>query len=140
MAKFPELDWFLKLKEKLNSDDQYARIAQQWEWDLLFVIEGDELLKEPVSVYMDLWHGTCREVRIITDTEETKATFTLSAPYKHYVALLSGKLDPMQAMLTRKLRVQGNMAIMMRNVPTVLDFVRCCREVTDNFVGQEAQK
>jgi len=37
----------------------------------------------------------------------------------------------MQAMLTRKLGVQGNMAVMMRSVPVVLDFVRCAREVTD---------
>jgi hypothetical protein len=34
-------------------------------------------------------------------------------------------------MLTRKLKVQGNMAVMMRSVPTVLDFVRCAREVTE---------
>jgi putative sterol carrier protein len=37
----------------------------------------------------------------------------------------------MQAMLTRKLSVQGNMGLMMRNVPTVLDFVRCAQEVTE---------
>jgi putative sterol carrier protein len=40
----------------------------------------------------------------------------------------------MQALMTRKLHVQGNMATLMRNVPTVLDFVRCAREVTDAFV------
>jgi hypothetical protein len=35
----------------------------------------------------------------------------------------------MQAMVTRRLKVQGSMAYMLRNVPTVLDFVRCCRLV-----------
>ncbi|MCS7247210.1 MAG: SCP2 sterol-binding domain-containing protein [Anaerolineales bacterium] len=140
MAIFPEKDWFFKLKEKLNSDERYAEIARNWEWDLLFVIEADEVLKETLSVYLDLWHGTCRDVKIVEDERQTQATFVLSAPYQNYVALLSGKLDPMQAMLTRKLRVRGNMAIMMRNVPTVLDFVRCCREITDGFVGIAAQK
>ncbi len=138
MAIFPDLVWFLKLKEKLNSDAQYAKIAHNWEWDLLFNIEADDLLNNSLYVYMDLWHGTCREVKIIEDISSSKATFTLSAPYRNYIALLSGKLDPMQAMLTRKLRVQGNMTIMMRNVPTVLDFVRCCREITDGFVGVES--
>jgi hypothetical protein len=37
-------------------------------------------------------------------------------------------------MMTRKLQVQGNMAVMMRSVPVVLDFVRCAREVTDAFL------
>jgi len=40
----------------------------------------------------------------------------------------------MQAMMTRRLQVEGSMAYMMRNVPTVLDFVRCAREVTDEIV------
>ena len=44
------------------------------------------------------------------------------------------KLDPMQAMMTRKLNVQGSMAMMMRNVPVVLDFVRCAREVTSRVL------
>ena len=35
----------------------------------------------------------------------------------------------MQAMLTRKLHVIGSMAYVLRNVPVVLDFVRCCRRV-----------
>ena len=40
----------------------------------------------------------------------------------------------MQAMLTRKLDVKGNMAVMMRNVPTILDFVRCAREMTTEIL------
>jgi hypothetical protein len=35
----------------------------------------------------------------------------------------------MQAMITRRLKVEGSMAYMLRNVPTVLDFVRCCSSV-----------
>jgi putative sterol carrier protein len=58
----------------------------------------------------------------------------LTASYDNIAQIMKGKLDPMQAMLTRKLKVQGNMAIMMRNVPTVLDFVRCAREVTDEIL------
>jgi len=43
--------------------------------------------------------------------------------------VVTGELDAMQAMMTRRLRVEGNMAYMLRNVPSVLDFVRCCRLV-----------
>ena len=41
-----------------------------------------------------------------------------------------GKLDPMTAMLSNRLKVAGSLGYMMRNVPTVLDFVRCAREIT----------
>jgi hypothetical protein len=32
--------------------------------------------------------------------------------------------------MTRMLGVRGNMAVLMRNVPTMVDFIRCCQEVT----------
>jgi hypothetical protein len=37
-------------------------------------------------------------------------------------------------MMTNKLKVQGSLGYMMRNVPTVLDFVRCAREVTTEIL------
>ncbi|PIW21006.1 MAG: hypothetical protein COW33_00370, partial [Anaerolineae bacterium CG17_big_fil_post_rev_8_21_14_2_50_57_27] len=61
--------------------------------------------------------------------------FVLKATYDNIARIMKGELDPMQAMLTRKLQVQGSMAYMMRNVPTVLDFVRCCRDVTTNILS-----
>ena len=60
-----------------------------------------------------------------------KPAFVLKASYENMLRVLHGEIDPMSALLTRKIGVQGNMTILMRNVPTVLDFVRCCREVTD---------
>jgi hypothetical protein len=40
----------------------------------------------------------------------------------------------MQALMTRMLSVKGSMTLVMRNVPTVLDFVRCCQEVTKGWL------
>jgi putative sterol carrier protein len=131
MAQFPSEDWVNAAKEKLNSDPRYAQIAKSWEGDIRFVIEPDGSLAQPCWIYLDLWHGSCREAYIETpDGDNKKTAFTLKAPFENFAKILKGELDPMQAMLTRKLVVQGNMAVMMRSVPTVLDFVRCCREVT----------
>jgi putative sterol carrier protein len=54
----------------------------------------------------------------------------MRASYENIAKILKGELDPMQALMTRKLHVEGNMALVMRNVPVVLDFVRCVKEVT----------
>jgi len=133
MAQFPSDEWIAELKSKLNADARYAEIASKWEGDMLCIVEPAGNLYQPVAYYLDLWHGKCRDA-YSTDTNGTmKPVFTLKGSYENYVKLLKGELDPLQAMLTRKLGVQGNMAVMMRNVPTVLDFVRCCREITDSF-------
>lgn len=134
MARFPSQEWLSELSQKLNSDEKYAQVARNWEGDMIFVIEPGGALKEPVRYYLDLWHGKCRKAFVIGDEQQAKAIFTLKAPVGNYVKLLNSEIDPMQALLTRKIGVQGNMAILMRSVPTVLDFVRCCREITDGFV------
>ena len=133
MATFPTAEWLQALMEKLNSDQQYAQVAVKWEGDMIFLIETGEGMAEETSFYIDLWHGRCRDVKILNKADEVKASFTLKGSYENYVRLLKGEMDPMQALLTRKLGVKGNMATLMRSVPVVLDFVRCCREVTDGF-------
>jgi putative sterol carrier protein len=139
MATFPTAEWLQALMDKLNVDPRYAQVARNWEGDMVFQIEPGHSLSEPVQFYLDLWHGKCREAFVIDGTRQVKPVFTLKAPYENYVRLLKGELEPMQALLTRKLSVQGNMAVLMRSVPTVLDFVRCCREVTDGYVGPDGK-
>jgi putative sterol carrier protein len=134
MAQFPTAAWLQALEAKLNSDEKYAQIAKNWEGDMLFIVQPGGNLTQEFKYYLDLWHGKCRSAYLVGEQAEPKSTFTLQAPYENVIRLLKGELDPMQAMLTRKLGVRGNMAVLMRNVPTVLDFVRCCREVTDSFV------
>jgi putative sterol carrier protein len=134
MALFPSEDWLKSLVDKLNTDEKYAQAAKNWEGDMAFIIEPGGPLAETQNYYLDLWHGKCREGFVVDGSREVKPVFTLKGPYENYVRLLRGEIEPMQALLTRKIGVQGNMAILMRSVPTVLDFVRCCREVTDTFL------
>ena len=135
--KFPSSEWLEALKEKLNSDEKYAKVASKWEGDIMFQIEPDGPLDETMYFYTDLWHGRCRKV-FVPESDQIKdlaPAYILAAPYRNLVKLLKGELDPMQAMITRKLKVQGSMAYMMRNVPVVLDFVRCAKEIETEFMS-----
>ncbi len=133
-AIFPSSEWLNELDAKLNSDERYAEIAKKWEGDIAIVIEPQGNLKERRIFYLDLWHGKCRGVAELKDVSEKNAVFVLTATYDNIKRIMTGALEPMQAMLTRKLSVKGNMAVMMRSVPTVLDFVRCAREITTEIL------
>ena len=133
MAKFPSPEWLASLNEKLNTDERYAEVARNWEGDMVVTVQPGGALEREVIYYLDLWHGKCRSAYEVDGQGPPKAVLNLGLPYENGVKLLKGELDAMQALLTRKISVQGNMALLMRNVPTVLDFVRCCREVTDSF-------
>jgi len=134
-AIFPSEEWLQGLKTKLNSDARYSEIARNWEGDLFFLIEPEGNLPEKLTFYLDLWHGTCRIVEYQPPAEShPNPTFTLTASYNNITSILTGKLNPMTAMMTSKLKVKGSMGYMMRNVPTVLDFVRVAQEVTTDIL------
>lgn len=130
-AIFPSEEWLKGLESQLNSDLRYNEIAKNWEGDLFFLIEPEGNLEEKLTFYLDLWHGTCRKVDYNPRPESYPSpTFTLTSTYGNITSILTGKLNPMTAMMTSKLKVRGSLGYMMRNVPTVLDFVRVAQEVT----------
>ena len=135
---FPSEEWVDRLVNVLNNDERYAEVAHNWEGDMVVFIEPDENEARPdtpIAIYVDLWHGKCRKAEILdpSEAELPQATFILRAPRNQFIKIFSGDLDPIQAMLTRRLKVEGNMAYMLRNIPTVLDFVRCCRIVEAEY-------
>ncbi len=134
-AIFPSEEWLKGLEAKLNSDSRYHEVARNWEGDLFFLIEPEGNLEKRLTFYLDLWHGTCRKVVYQPAADAyPNPTFTLTASYSNITSILTGKLNPMTAMMTSKLKVKGSMGYMMRNVPTVLDFVRVAQEVTTEIL------
>ena len=135
--QFPSTEWLQALKEKLNTDEKYAQTASNREGWIVFRIEPGGPIKETMIFYTDLWHGECRDAFMVENEEQLKTlapAYILTSPYQSFVRVLKGQLDPMQAMVTRKLKVQGSMGYMMRNVPTVLEFVRCAKEIETEFI------
>jgi len=132
---FPSAEWLSSLQQKLNEDPRYAEVARRWEGDIIIDIQSAGSLHEPVLLYLDLWHGKCRVVEYAPGPAKyVKPAFVFSALYTNTTSILLGKLDPMTAMLTNKLKVVGSWAYVMRNVPTVLDFIRCAREITSEIL------
>ncbi len=132
---FPSKEWLDELEVKLNTDEKYATIAKNWEGDIFIVVEPEGNLKEKLNIYLDLWHGKCRKALFNPDPNQfINVAFTLTSSYNNVKDIMTNKLNPMTAMMTMKLKVKGNMGYMMRNVPTVLDFVRVAQEATTEIL------
>jgi putative sterol carrier protein len=134
-ARFPSADWLNALQGKLNSDARYNEVARNWEGDLIFDIQPGGNLAKAVTMYLDLWHGGCRNVDYAEAAPmERTARFILRSHYENFTAILLGRMDAMTAMMKSRLKVEGSLGYMMRDVPTVLDFVRCAREITTEIL------
>jgi putative sterol carrier protein len=131
---FPSEGWPTALAEVLKTDRRQARVARSREGDIL-VLTKPEPDSPPVAraagAWLDLWHGKCRRVsfHLAGGPEMPKPAFTLRAQRSMLLRVIEGGLESMQVLVTRKLKVEGNLAYRTRSVPTVLDHVRCCRVV-----------
>ncbi len=128
---FPSVEWVQAMKDKLNTDEKYAQVARKWEGDIRFIVEAEGNLAETLWIYFDLWHGKCKDAYLEEKNSTLKPAFILTGKYGNMVKVITGEVGAMQALMGRMITVRGSFAYMMRNVPTILDFVRCCNEVTD---------
>ena len=116
MAKFLTQEWGDLYKEAINSNKAYEEAAKNWEGDFYFIMEAGGPVKEPVYQYIDLYHGKCRKIGIVTDPSQYKPEFTMSASYPVWKRIATKELDPIKAMITRQAKLTGNMAKIMRYV------------------------
>ena len=119
-------DWIKALKEELNQSEGYAKAAQKWEGDFYFVVNKGDGIDEDIYLYMDLWHGECREA-FKAETESTKSPeFKLKAPLKVWQGVINKKIDPIQGIVTRKLKLEGPMMKVMKAPKAAIELVEAC--------------
>jgi len=126
MPKFPSHEWIVGLCEEINKSQAYADSAKNWEGDFYFVVEPGGPLKEQAVLYMDLYHGKCRGSHGIADPSEKNPAFVMTADYDVWVRVIKAQLDPIQGLMTRKLKLKGNMTMIMKNVKAAQELVKCC--------------
>jgi len=133
MPNFISDEWVKALCQELNESDAYAQAAKNWEGDFYFIIEPEGEMKEQGIFYIDLWHGKCRGAKLITDEGEKQPVFRMSAPLRSWRKVIEKKLDPIQGLMTRQLKLKGNMAMIMRNVKAAQELVECCTHIETVF-------
>ncbi len=126
--------WIKQLMVELNNSEAYAEAAKNWEGDIYFVVDPKgSVLEEEVYMYVDLWHGKCRHAEVPASKDKFNPEFTIKGTVKAFKEVIDNGLDPMKALLTRKLKLTGNMAKIMRNVKSANQLVHCCTFIPTNF-------
>ena len=130
---FPSDAWMKALMVELNRSTSYAEAARNWEGDLVFVVDQVDGRAQPVRLYLDLWHGECREAAELADDSSRSPSFLLSAPLAAWKKVLLKQLDPMQGMMTGQLKVKGNMATLLKNIKATKELVACLSLIPTTF-------
>ena len=128
--------WIKRLGDECNNSELYRQAARNWEGDLYFIVEPEGTMKEPVYMYMDLFHGQCREAFIADDPTILTPEFSISGPLSAWKELAHDKADPIKMLLTRKLSLKGNMAKVMRNARAAQALVNCSKKFETLFPAE----
>ncbi len=131
--KFPSDEWIKELSKQLNASESYEKAAKDWEGDFVFVVEPDEAYPETAYLFLGLYHGKSPDAGLLTSESERPAEFTLRAPFSNWRKVIEGQLDPIQGMMTKKLRVEGNMMKIMRYPKAAKEIVSCCAQVPTDW-------
>ncbi len=124
---FPSQVWADQLQQALTDSVVYQSAAQSWEGDLLLVIEDEGVPRR--GLYLDVWHGVCREATYFADLQARVAGYTISATLATWRKVLTSELDPMQGMMTRQLRVDGNIVKLMQYMKAAQELIRCATQI-----------
>ena len=131
--KFGTDAWVKELQSQLNASPAYEESAKTWEGDFYFLVEPDGTVTEPVYIYLDLWHGKCRDAFIALNKDAKKPAYVMSGPYARWVKVVTAQLDPLQALATGQLKLKGNMIMVMKHVKAAQEIIKACTRIDTEF-------
>jgi putative sterol carrier protein len=126
MARFPSEEWLAEYVRQINASESYRDAAETWEGDVAYVIEAepDRGVAEDVWAWLDLWHGACRDGKLVSPEEGERARFVIRAPYSRWKEVIKRELDPVKGMMQGKLKLKGDL-------PTIVKYVKAANELVN---------
>jgi len=119
-VRFPSKEWAEALVAALHRQPDLARALSGLRPDLALVVEADPpALRQSVAVWGRHQDGKVAEWRMLEDEDEIlelEPAYVVRAPYRLWKALLRGQ-DPVQAALSGRLKVQGDLEALVRRAP-----------------------
>lgn len=129
---FASPEWVAALKDAINNSASYRDAAKTWEGDFWFIVEAEENAPRRL-MYLDLWHGTCRDAFLADDENQRNPEFRVSGSVKSWRRVVQREIDPIKALMTNTLKLKGNFAKIMRSVRAAQELVLCAAAVPTKF-------
>jgi len=74
--------------------------------------------------WSDFWHGSVRAMEPVAPGEHSNAAFKLSGKYSAWKMMVSGKQDTIRLIMSNKLKLEGDMSYVMKNMKGVITLTK----------------
>ena len=102
--------WVQAWATELASSEAYQKAAAAWEGSIALQLT-DPAPGAPAAVFLDLWHGECRQARPASGSDLETADYLLSGSTEVWRQVLAGQVEPIFGLMTGKLKLaRGSLA------------------------------
>ena len=131
--------WASDCARELNHREFYRVAAAAWEGAVVLVCETAGAGQNR-RVWLDLWHGECREARAGSAADLEMARYVFSARASIWRQLLGGKMAPLPAVMTGCLRLtKGAIADLIPYASAAQELVAAAAAVATVFPDGERE-
>ena len=129
--------WADALVAGLNVSSEYRNAAAKWgdgfNGNVLLVFEADATLGTTRALLVELAKGTCRGASFVPGISHPAAGFGLRAPFSVWRDVLSRKTLAATAILTGKMKVEGDRMTLLKHTAAHRALVACAASLDTEF-------
>ena len=135
--KFGSAEWARALEEEIQGSSEYRNAAAGWgigfNGNILFAFEADEAMPKPSYLLIRLDGGSCQGVEFVESPTVPEAGFVLRAPFSVWREILERKSLAATAILTGRMRVDGDKMTLLRFTSAHRALVHCTGSIDTTF-------
>jgi putative sterol carrier protein len=109
-------EWLDTYEKVVQGDAAYRQAAKAWEGSVvLHILAKPEVgLDNDLFLFMDLWHGDCRSMRLVPKEIGEAADFVITGEYEKWKLVMEEELDPLKGIMQGKFNLQGDLTTILR--------------------------
>ncbi|MFP3161336.1 MAG: SCP2 sterol-binding domain-containing protein [Vulcanisaeta sp.] len=148
---FPSPQWAEAFCKALNENPEYREAAKDWVWDVVFVATNvpstvvnaiaqlmglSGVTSNAGAMKFKLRNGACQGSEFYIDASKADADYILEADYSLWKDLIQGKVDPVGAILSRKIRVKkGSFLTLVQFSSAAIKMTNTAMKVPTKFLA-----
>jgi len=132
-------EWAQAYKDEINKSQVYKQAAAGWEGTVGLVVlaEPDKNVPDDRGVYMDLWHGEARDIKVVSREDAEKADFVITGPYSRWKAVAKKELDATKGIMLGQLKLKGDFPTLVRYTKASQEMTECTTRVPVNWPDEQ---
>ena len=137
---FPSPEWAAEFKKQVQQSPAYKQAAATWTFGAVALLTRADPaigLAEDIGMWLDIDRGSCSDVRVVPKAEAEKAPFCITGEYARWKSVLKKELDPIKAMMQKKLELKGQMTTIVKYVNASKELVECATRVPTAFLDEK---